>query len=174
MFNQNVPTKTLGLIATVALLVPLVLSQHLSGLDRKRAQVMLQHVASDVRQHYYDPKLHGVDWDAKVREAKDQIAKASSMDAATLEIGAVLDTLDDSHTAFVPPPYPIREDYGWRFQMVGERCYVTQVRPQSDAETKGLKPGDEVLTINGFTPTPKSLQISSTFSMCFYHSPAWE
>jgi C-terminal processing protease CtpA/Prc len=155
---NGLPTRLLGLVTTVGLLVPPGLAQHFSSLDRERAQVMLQNVASDVRQHYYDPKLHGVDWDARVREAKDKIAKATSMDTATLEIGAALETLDDFHTAFVPPRYPIREDYGWRFQAIGERCYVTQVRPQSDAGMKGLKPGDEVLAINGFTPTRSSLQ----------------
>jgi hypothetical protein len=71
-------------------------SQHLSSLDRERAQVMLQNVASDIRKYYYDPKLHGVDWDAQVGEAKEKIAKATSMDAATLEIAAALEALDDS------------------------------------------------------------------------------
>lgn len=132
-------------------------SQHLSSLDRERAQVMLQNVTSDIRKYYYDPKLHGVDWDAQVGEAKERIAKATSLDAATLEIAAVLEALDDSHTFFVPSYDPIPEDYGWRFQMVGARCYVTHVRPKSDAEAKGLEPGDEVLAINGFTPTREGL-----------------
>jgi predicted metalloprotease with PDZ domain len=57
----------------------------------------------------------------------------------------------------IPPHDPIPEDYGWRFLMVGARCYVTHVRPKSDAETKGLQPGDEVLAINGFTPTREGL-----------------
>jgi hypothetical protein len=49
---------------------------------------MLGDVASDVRHHYYDPKLRGVDWDAKVQEAREKIAKAKSWEEATLDIAA--------------------------------------------------------------------------------------
>jgi C-terminal processing protease CtpA/Prc len=127
---------------------------------------MLENVASDVRKYYYDAKLHGVDWDAKVKEARDKIAKAASRDESTLQIAAVLEELNDSHTFFSPPRDPIPEDYGWRYQMVGSRCYVIQVRPKSDADTKGVKPGDEVLTIDGFTPTRDGLnKMEYLFSM---------
>lgn len=132
-------------------------AQRVDRLERERAQVMLQDVASDVRKYYYDPKLHGVDWDAKVNNAKERIAKATTREAMILEIAAVLEPLEDSHTNFDPPHDPIRQDYGWRYQMIGPRCYVTHVQPKSGAESKGLKPGDEVLSINGFTPARESL-----------------
>ena len=118
---------------------------------------MLEDVASDVRNNYYDPTLHGVDWEARVKDAREKIATATAGRSLVLEIAAVLETLNDSHTVFVPPGDPIQQDYGWRFQMIGNHCYVTRVRPKSDAETKGLRPGDEVLTMSGFAPTRDSL-----------------
>jgi carboxyl-terminal processing protease len=118
---------------------------------------MLSNVADDVRKHYYDASLHGLDWDASVAHAKQEIEKSNSLDVALLQIAAVLEKLNDSHTHFIPPRYPIKEDYGWEFQMFGKRCYVTRVRPKSDAEAQGLKPGYQVLTISGFTPTIESL-----------------
>jgi C-terminal processing protease CtpA/Prc len=132
-------------------------SQGLSKLDRDRAQDMLQVVAADVSKHYYDPKFHGVDWDAKVREARQKIDRESSLGMAFSHIAAAVGNLNDSHTFFVPPQRPYRYDYGWQFEMIRDRCFVTQVRPGSDAETKGLKPGDEVLEINGYTPTRENL-----------------
>jgi len=117
--------------------------------DREFAQAMLKHVAEDVPKYYYDSKLHGVDWDAKVQEARKNIDSAESVDAAVSEIAALLDTLNDSHTSFYPPPRTKRHDYGFRMEMIGDHCFVTHVSSDSDAEKKGLKVGDEILAVNG-------------------------
>jgi C-terminal processing protease CtpA/Prc len=43
-------------------------------------------------------------------------------------------------------------------QAVGDsNCYVTEVRPDSDAATKGLRPGDQVESLNGVTLTRQDL-----------------
>lgn len=132
--------------------------QEITPKEREQAQAMLKDVANDVKQNYYDPKLHGVDWDAKVREAKEKIDKADSLNRALSDIAAVLDSLNDSHTSFVPPPRPYKHDYGFQMQMIGDRCFVIRVRLGSDAESKGLKAGDEILTVNGYTPTREDFE----------------
>jgi hypothetical protein len=43
---------------------------------------MLTDVAADVQKYYYDITLHGVDWEAKVQEAKNRIDAADSLDSA--------------------------------------------------------------------------------------------
>lgn len=118
---------------------------------------MLQLIARDVQRHYYDPSFHGVDWDATVLEAKQRIQSAPSVSMAVTSIAFALDSLNDSHTFFVPPPRQYNYDYGFQTQMIGDRCYVIRVRPGSDAETQGLKPGVEVLALEGFRPERDTL-----------------
>jgi carboxyl-terminal processing protease len=140
--------------------------QQISSLDRDRAQAMLKGVADEVHKHYYDPKMHGIDWDAKVAEAKQRIEKTNSMNMALSQIAALVLSLNDSHTFFLPPQHSNRFDYGWEYHLVGEHCFVTQVRPRSDAEAKGLKRGDEILTLDGFHPDRDNLwQMQYTFSV---------
>jgi carboxyl-terminal processing protease len=151
-------TKTIGLITLLGFFVIPLYPQQVDREARDRAQVMLKEAASDVRKYYYDPKLHGLDWDSKVENAKAEIEKATSEEAMILQVAAVLESLQDSHTFFVPPRDPIAQDYGWRYEMVGSRCYVTHVRPKSDAESKGVKPGDQVLSIDNFELTRDGLK----------------
>ncbi len=140
--------------------------QQISALDRDRAQAMLKGVTDEVHKHYYDPKMHGIDWDAKVGEAKQRIEKTNSMNMALSQIAALLLSLNDSHTFFLPPQHSNRFEYGWEYQLVGDHCFVTQVRPKSDAEAKGLKRGDEILTLDGFHPDRDNLwQMQYTFAV---------
>ena len=113
---------------------------------------MLHNIADEVKKQYYDPKLHGIDWDAKIRESKEKIDKADSLNRGLSQIAATLDSLNDTHTFFLPSPRPYRHDYGFRMQMIGDHCYVVRVRPGSDAEKKGVKPGDEILALNNSAP----------------------
>lgn len=156
--------RKLGAYATkwscgVALLAALAWpqQQQISSLDRGRAHGMLDVVAGEIRKHYYDPKFHGQDWEARIAETQRKIETTTSMNMAMSHIAAALDTLNDSHTFFLPPPHANRFDYGWQYQMIGQRCFVTRVRPKSDAEAKGVRPGDEIVTLNGYAPSRETL-----------------
>lgn len=82
--------------------------QQMSSLERGRALEILQVVSADLKKHYYDPKFHGVDLDAKLAEAKQQIEKVNSFNMAMSHVAAVLDSLNDSHTFFIPPQHAYR------------------------------------------------------------------
>jgi C-terminal processing protease CtpA/Prc len=124
--------------------------------QRGRALDMLRDFAEAVRKNYYDPTYHGVDLEARFREAKEKIEKATSLGQTFAAIAVAVDALNDSHTHFWPPERPLRLDYGYRLLMSGDACFVSQIRPKTDAATK-LQVGDQILKIEGFLPTREGL-----------------
>jgi C-terminal processing protease CtpA/Prc len=137
----------------------------ISKFERDEVLQMLSAVSDDVKKHYYDPQLHEIDWDENVKNFRQRTENAASLNRGLSEVAAALDVLNDSHTFFLPPHRPYKHDYGWRIGMVGRQCMVLGVRPESDAEKKGVKPGDEVMSINGFAPARENL-----WKMNFVHN----
>ena len=146
----------LGVVVASTPALTLAQALQISSLDRERAQQMLKTTVEEVRKHFYDPNFTGSIWTKNIPRPKQRIEKVSTMSMAIANIANLLDALDDSHTFFLPPEHPMRFDYGWQYQMVGDRCFVTRVRPKSDADAKGVKPGDQLLAINRDRSTPGS------------------
>lgn len=124
-------------------------TQKVETKDRDRGLSMLGIVKNRIKSNYYDPNFRGMDLDARFKTAEEKIKEASSVGQIFGVIAQVLSELDDSHTFFIPPNRSYDTDYGWTMQIIGERCYVSSVVKDSDAEAKGLKPGDEVLEVGG-------------------------
>lgn len=127
-------------------------AQSISSIDRNRAKQMLKNIGGELKKNYYDPTFGGRDIDAHLKTFTDKLDSATSISQTMAIIAQALVDLDDSHTFFVPPARTIRVEYGWRTVMFGDRCYVTAVKPGSDAAERGLKAGDEVLSIDRFKP----------------------
>lgn len=144
--------RVLTLMFLAGLFIPDARPQQKTNFDRDLAISMLNNVAKDIQKHYYDPKLHGLNWDATVLEAKKKIQSSTSLNMALAHIAQALVTLNDSHTFLLPPPRPYVHDYGFQTEMIGDQCFVTRVRPGSDAEAKGLRPGDELIGLEGYRP----------------------
>ncbi len=145
-----------GVIVLAAFLAAAGVSQSEPGdtkyetLSTAQIQEMLDKVEADIKEYYYDPQMHGLDLDKTFGEARQRISAAKSQDEALLTIDAAVAALKDSHTRFRPPERPYGVYYGWVMQPMGDSaCYVTAVRPDSDAAAKGLKAGDQILSING-------------------------
>ncbi len=119
---------------------------------RGRARAMLKEVHDAIKDNYYDPTFHGMDLDARFKEAEQALDTAQSLGQAMAIIAQAVLDLGDSHTYFIPPSLADSFDYGWRMQMIGDECFVVAVRPGSDAEAKGLTPGDRLLRLDPFLP----------------------
>jgi C-terminal processing protease CtpA/Prc len=118
--------------------------------DRELAQRILSQVHETLKHNYYDPSFHGVDIDARLSKYSAEIKSANTFQAAYRTIESFLIGLDDSHTIFIPPPNSNRVTYGFRIKMNGDQCFVTGLRPNSDAAQK-LRLGDQVLSLDGYT-----------------------
>jgi len=116
-------------------------------------EVMLKDMLDAVRKEYFDPTFGGVDLNAAYSEAQASMAKANSVHEGYETVANMLRRLNDSHTHFIPPQQPFTVDAGWTMQLIGDKCYVTRVKPGSDAEAKGLKPGDEISVIDTVKPS---------------------
>ncbi len=140
-------------LAAFASAAPARAQQSLSSFDRDRGREMLRLARDDIKKDYYDPSFHGIDLDAHFAAADEKLKKATSLGQMFGVIAQALIEFDDSHLFFVPPSRSARYDYGWRMKMIGDKCFVTGVKPGSDAEKKGLRPGDEIYSLDGYEPT---------------------
>ena len=158
------PTRRCGgfrsallVLALACFLTTSALAQAFDSVERGRTKSMLNAVKNEIKNKYYDKNYKGVDLDSKFREAEKKLDEAKSLGQAFGIIAQAVLQLNDSHTRFYPPATTVRTEYGFRMQMIGDKCLVTAVKPGSDAAGKGLKVGDEVYSVEGFRPTRKEL-----------------
>lgn len=127
-------------------------AQESRNLIRARGKTMLKVVKKELQKSYYDPTFHGLDLEMRFLKAEQDIEQATSNSHVFGIIAQAVVDLNDSHTRFVPPGRAAKIEYGWRMRVVGETPYIIAVKPGSDAEAKGLKTGDKILSIDGFSP----------------------
>jgi len=128
--------------------------------ERARAKEMLATMKDAVKSIYYDPAYGGIDLNTHFAAAEAKLGDATSVSQLHLIIAQAMLAFGDSHTYFVPPARPVTVDYGWTMQMVGDECFVISVAVGSDAEAKGVRPGDRLLRIGTFTPARDTLWIA--------------
>lgn len=84
-----------------------------SSPTRERArmnQLVFDRVWGEVRTQYYDPDLHGVDWDAARRTYRPQALQAVDDRSLYLVIDQMLNLLDDDHAGASSPTVAHRQD----------------------------------------------------------------
>lgn len=144
--------------AFLLVLVSSVASAQAPGrVERERGIAILRQVRADLEKHYHDSTFQGIDVRSRFAEAEQRIAAAASVVEIYGRIAEILMEFDDQHTFFVPPGLTVSVDYGFDMLAVGDTCFVSEVRPGSDAYRQGVRPGDVVLTVNGHAVTRENL-----------------
>jgi C-terminal processing protease CtpA/Prc len=126
--------------------------QKINSMDLAKVQSMLRAAYNDVKKNYYDPKYQGIDIDARYREYNGRLNSAVSLNDGMRMVAAYLEGFKDSHLFFLPPMRPYTIESGFRMEMVGDKCLITEVRPQTDAAEK-LHPGDRIVSFNTYPVT---------------------
>ena len=129
----------------------------MDSVERGKLKLMLKNIKSEVEKNYYDDKFRGIDLEERFKRANDRLDAVSTSSQALGVIAQVLIDFNDSHLYFLPPPTNLDVEYGWRQRIIGNKSFITTVMPNSDASAKGLKPGDELLAIEGFAPSRKEM-----------------
>lgn len=144
---------------------PPAAAQKMDGIERERLRTMLKNIKKEVEKKYYDPSYKGIDLEARFKQAEQRLGQVETVGQAMGVIAQALMDFNDSHLYFLPPATNLQVEYGWRLQMIGDRAFITTVKPKSDAEAKGLRAGDQVLSIEGFRPSRKEL-----WKMMYYYN----
>jgi C-terminal processing protease CtpA/Prc len=121
----------------------------ISALDLQNGHAILQQAHDEVKKNYYDPTYHGIDLEATYKRFDERMNSAQSINETFRVVAAFLAELHDSHTRFQPPLRQNRSTFGYETEMVGDRCFVTRVRPGTDAAAK-LHVGDQVIALDHF------------------------
>lgn len=125
--------------------------------NRDRGLKMLEAIKKVIEKEYYDKTFRGINLEERFKTAAERIRKLNANWQIFRVIAQVLLDFNDSHTRFFPPPRAMRFEYGFTMQMIGNDCYVVDVKTGSDAAAKGIKPGDIVLKVSGYAPTRDNL-----------------
>ncbi len=153
----NSPLVHVGSFVFSLLLATIGVSQSFDRIERARMKDMLKIVKAEVKNKYYDPNYHGIDLEARFKQAEEKLAQANTTTQSLAIIAQALIDFNDSHLFFIPPSTNIAVEYGWRMRSIDDKVFITQVKPGSDAEAKGLKIGDQIVGIGGFRPSKKEL-----------------
>ncbi|MDP1914016.1 S41 family peptidase [Brevundimonas sp.] len=128
-------------------------------------QRVFDRVWTEVRNQYYDPDLHGVDWSA-ARQTWRPVALLAVDDRSLYRaLGGMLDLLDDDHAGASPPAVARRQatlrqrraaiGVSLRPELAGESYLIEGVRPGSPAAEAGVAEGWRLITAEGAPWTPE-------------------
>lgn len=131
------------------------ITERLTAATRQGRLAIFDDVWRTVRERYYDPALHGLDWSAMRAEFRPLAATAKDQTELYALLRRMLARLRDSHTRIYAPD----ERFDWReprFVGIGVRVreiegqlIVSEIERGSEAALAGLRAGDVIVRVDG-------------------------
>jgi len=116
---------------------------------------VFEKVWRDIRDFYYDPAFHGVNWDQIHEQYLPEVRAAKDDDDFYGIMRRMTSVLHDAHTRFYSPDQwkrvklHERAGFGFTAAEVEGKTAITTVAKDSDAERAGIQPGMIVLSVDG-------------------------
>lgn len=138
-----------------------------------------EYVWSTIRDRHWDPTLNGLDWQAIHDELLPGVAAARTMPDARAIMDDLIGRLGQSHFGIIPAQLyedlagPSGEgggngETGIDVRVIDGHALVTRVDPGSQAEQAGVKPGWEILAIDGKDIPPRLERLAKEFESKTY------
>ena len=102
------------------------------------SQPAFEEVWELVRDRFYDPRLHGLDWQARRARYRPEAASARSREEMAIVINAMLAELGASHTHYYTPADPAYYQLADIFSRALERRGLERVFPQGEVTYPGI------------------------------------
>ena len=130
----------------------------------ERRQIYAQ-AARSFRDYFYDPAMHGVDWDRAVASFRPLLERAADRGDLDYVLTKLAAEVGNSHIRIVPPPAgskgpPVAGLLGIDVRDTGEGTEIVRVLETSpwDSVVSPLagiaRPGDRIVSVNGFSLAP--------------------
>jgi len=133
--------------------------------DERRLNIeSFEEVWTTVRDKHWDPSLGGLDWQAVHDELRPAVENASTMEEARQAMAKMLKRLKETHFGIVPSDvYGEMKtpggngdggsygegDPGIEVRVIDGHALVTALEPTSPAAAAGVKPGWEIVKVDG-------------------------
>jgi carboxyl-terminal processing protease len=140
-------------------------STHLSAKTRTE---IFEKVGKEIQEHYYDPALNGVDWNAVQRRYLPEALAAKSDQEFYVVLSRMTSELHDAHTRFnSPEQWKIVKKQqgvgaGFSVDQVDAKVVVTSVRARSSAAEAGIVPGMILVSVDGQAVSERLAEVEKT------------
>jgi carboxyl-terminal processing protease len=151
-----------ALVSAALVVLFLLAAAHAEPLSIKERARIFEQVWQLVRDRYYDPSFHGLDWDGIGERYRVRLPAAHSDDEFYSLLKQMTGELHDAHTRFRTPAErkrAARRVATTTGVLIGEvegAPTVINVEPDSEAARSGVEPGMVLVSVNG-EPVAKRL-----------------
>jgi C-terminal peptidase prc len=127
--------------------------------EKGRARKILDEVSRDIETNYFDSTFGGMNWESMVAESRRKIDAAQTTSEIYTAIFEAVNRLGNSHTMFMSPGRIVDINFGFNAKAYGDKIYIYEVKKKGAAEAAGLKAGDQIIGVNGFSASRDSFDL---------------